>query len=149
MIYFFAFILCLSHNCLAMDDPVTKNELKEIFFKKISYKFENTLDIPYIPNNPQITPITVLPFCEELGESVPSNFENEVWRLTHFDQYLEASYLWYIKLKMDNEFTFNNLREFYWCLIGSNNYTNIVVFTEGMLKELKSIEGISSSTPPL
>lgn len=146
MKYFFIFILCLNQNCQAMDDSITLKDLRNEFFKKVSYKVETTSDLPYFSVNDEIIPISVLPISQIIPQNRLLNFKNDVWYLKYIDHYLEASYLWYNKLKEKKEFTFLNLREFYWCLISSNNYTNIVDFAEKMLFKLKEIEGINPHT---
>lgn len=152
MKFFFILILCFSQNCKAMDAAVPAvDKLKTEFFKKISYEFVKLPQIHSFSKKDKIMPISLSYFARDFKEEVTPkiDFEMAVWLLKHQDLYLEASYLWYTRLREDGGFNFNNFREFFWCLMSANTHTNIVVFTEKLLKKLKTIWGVDSQIPPI
>ncbi|WP_032112970.1 hypothetical protein [Candidatus Paracaedibacter symbiosus] len=146
LVLFFVGISVLSAPSHSSEEMTSVDELKIHFFDTVTYEF---VQDPAVYNPPEMKltdPIYLDKREEPFLKCILSDedFKTQVWFIQYHDNYAEASYVLYEKLKGAGAFTFENVREFYWSIMATPR-SDITSFAKKIYEQLKNSKVIFGS----
>lgn len=135
------FIFSSYSNCQAGESVELIETLKSTFFKTVKYELTKEPENYSASQQDKISPIPLDSSYRKIFETnwTSEDFKSNEWFFKHKDHYEEASYMWYQKLQENQQFNFKNFREYYWCLISTNRYPEIINLSIEILAKLKVV----------